>query len=255
MAFENVGENLSKKMGPFPVWVWGVLIGGAFVLWYWVSQRDLGSGESPASEDNGTVPAPSGDFSTVPVMPPADGVQDENTNLEWSIQALNSVTGTGTSLLAAQTAISKYLNGERLSTAEQVIINKVLEKIGAPPEGVTTPDLQPSTSTEVNWNTTTSIGARTVSRFGRTVVVNTATRWVSDKGHTSPPQGTVEISLDGGMTTRTPTINGRAVRPVVLGRNVKAFEDKVTVVTARFIPKTGGKAKPSSASPHTIRIS
>src|SRR3546814_1450584 len=65
MAFEDLGENMGKKMGPFPVWVWGVLIGGAFVVWYWVSQRDAGQSalaDSVEDSETGTVPTPSGDF-------------------------------------------------------------------------------------------------------------------------------------------------------------------------------------------------
>lgn len=258
MAFEDVGSNMTKKMGPFPVWVWGVLIGGAFVVWYWVSQRDLGSGEGPVSEDSelGTVAPPSGDFSTVPVMPPSDGEVDDHTNLEWSIQALNAVTGTGVSLIAAQTAISKYLNGERLSSTEVTIIDKVLKKIGPPPEGVSTPDIPTPTPkpTESN-NTTTTVSGATTRRFGQSTVIYIATKWSVQAGHSGNPGGSVSLYIDDVKRATLPLINGKAIYVITPFKGMGSTKDKRWVVRATYVPSKTSGAKSSVSNLHLISLS
>lgn len=258
MAFENVGENLTQKMGPFPVWVWGVLIGGAFVVWYWVAQRDLGSGELP-TEDTGTdtVATPSGDFATVPVMPPSDGVQDEATNLEWSVQALNAVTGTGTSLIAAQAAISKYLNGDKLTNAEAGIINKVLQKIGPPPEGVSTPDLPtptPEKPTTTN-DTSTVVSGATTRRFGQSTVIYIQTKWSQQSGHTGNPGGSVTVYIDDARRATLPLINGRAIYVITPFKGMGSTKDKRWVVRATYVPSKTSGAKSSVSNLHLITLS
>lgn len=256
MAFENVSEGIGKKLGPFPVWVWGVLIGGAFVIWYWVAQRDIGSGSSADETETGTVAPPSGDFSTVPVIPGEAPIVDEHTNLEWSVQALNSVTGTGTSLIAAQTAISKYLNGQRLTSAEGAIINTILSKIGPPPEGVSTPDVAapaPTPGTK-NWSTKTTVTSYRGTWFGNPLVITAKVDWVDRTGHVFKPRGFVEIALDGSMARRYRLLNGVAVRTITVSRNINQFKDKVIVITAKFLPNKGTSEKASSASPWTVRI-
>lgn len=259
MAFEDVGSNLTKKMGPFPVWVWGVLIGGAFVIWYWVSQRDLGSGELPTEDTEvGTVAPPSGDFDTVPVMPPSDGVQDEATNLEWSVQALNSVTGTGVSLIAAQTAISKYLNGEKLTSAEAAIIDKVLGKIGPPPEGVSTPDIpkppkpkpeEPATS----FDTVTTLSGAKTRRFGQSLVLTVNVRWRVKGTRITNPSGRVVFSVDGVKRGTVPLVNGTGIFVITPFKGMSSTADKRWITQAQFLPV--GTAKGSSSNPHLVTLS
>jgi len=256
MAMEDVGGNLTKKMGPFPVWVWGVLIGGAFVVWYWVSQRDAGSSavaDSVAEGDLTTEAPPSGDFSTVPVMPPSDGVVDEATNLEWSIQAVNALTGTGTSLLAAQSAISKYLNSETLSSAERTIIDRILTKIGPPPEGVYTPTPPPAEAEPTN-ATTTTLTAPTTRKFGQAASIRVKTRWVTQTGHVGNPSGTVTFYVDGAKRSAVPLINGEAVYVTVPVKGWDSTADKKWIITARFTPLPGSKAVGSQATPHVITL-
>lgn len=256
--FENFGEKLTQKAGPFPVWVWGLILGGAFVAWYWMSGQGLATSTGTPDEGELTTEAPpSGDFSTVPVMPPSDGVQDESTNLEWSVQALNNVPA-GTSLIAAQTAISKYLNGQTLTSAEGAIINAILGKIGPPPEGVSTPDVTPAPGTTpkpaTNWNTKTTISAYKNTWFGNAYVITVRVSWVSGTGHTFAPRGFVETAIDGALVKRTRLLNGVAVRTLIVNKNAAQFKDKAFVVTAKFLPNTGTSEKASAATPHTARI-
>lgn len=257
MAFENVGENLTQKMGPFPVWVWGVLIGGAFVIWYWVSQRDAGqSALADSVEETGTVAPPSGDFGTVPIMPPSDGVVDDHTNLEWSAQAVIAATGTGTSLIAAQAAISKYLNSEKLSASETAIMNAIIKKIGPPPEGVYVPSPDPEkpkpTPVVETKDTVTTLGAPTVRKFGQAATLRAAVRWRVKGKRVLNPSGRVVFTIDEKKVADVPLINGGAVYIAMPTRGWDSTKDKKWVVTARYVP---GNGNVSSASPHVISLS
>lgn len=253
MAFDDLGENMTKKMGPFPVWVWGVLIGGAFVLWYWVSQRDAGSSALADTVEEGTVATPSGDFSTVPVMPASDDVVDENTNLEWSIQALNAITGTGTSLLAAQTAISKYLNSEKLSAADQAIIEKVLRLVGPPPEGVSTPDLTPVPDTPAASNdTVTTLSGPTSRRFRQSLVLTANVRWRVKGTRFTNPSGRMEFIIDGEKRGTVPVVNGTAIYVTTPFKGMESTKDNRWIARARFLP--AGTAKASDSDQHVVTI-
>lgn len=259
MALDDIGGNMGKKMGPFPVWVWGVLIGGAFVIWYWVSQRGTGTVTTEEGDTTGTVATPSGDFSTVPVLPSTgDGVQDEATNAEWLIQAANAVSATGISYVSAQTALMKFLNGGTLSIQEQQIVDKARQLVGPPPEGTAgipevTPD--PNADKSVKWETKTTITAASKTAFGRSLVAKYKVAWVDPYGHTAPPTGPLVTTIDGGLSKTFPLVNGSAVRVIVIGKNVDAFKDKVAVLGARYTPKEGWQSKGSAATPVTVRIS
>lgn len=259
MAFEELGDNMTKKAGPLPVWAWGVLIGGAFVLWYWFRQGSSVSTETAEDGSTGTVATPSGDFSVVPVLPEGgNDVQDEHTNAEWLAQASNAVANSGVSYVAAQTALMKFLNGGTLSVQEQAIVDKARQLVGPPPEGTmgipeVTPD--PDADKSVNWATKTTISVSSKTKFGRSLVAKYKVSWVDSYGHTAPPIGPVETTIDGGLKRTYPLVNGQAVRVMIIGKNVDAFKDKVAVLGAAYRPKEGWKTQGSSATPVTVRIS
>lgn len=259
--FENFGEKLTQKMGPFPVWVWGVLVGGAFVAWYWFTNAGQPVDEEGTDgTDVGQVLAPSGDFSTVPVVPgPEEAVNDQATNAEWLVQALNAARSLpGVSILAAQTALEKYLSNTPLSAAEGAIVEKVLREVGPPPESVGAPSVSPSPTTpkptDRNWATKTTVSSYKSTWFGNTLVIRAKVSWVNSAGHTFQPRGFVEIALDGAMAKRYRLLNGTAIRTVVIGRKVKQFQDKTVVITAKFLPNTGTSEKPSTATPWPVTI-
>lgn len=258
MAFEGVTEGATKKLGPFPVWVWGVLIGGAFVIWYWVSQRDIGSGSSSAGEDTvGTVAPPSGDFSTVPVIPGEAPIVDQNTNAEWLIQAGTAAGTLGISFVTAQTALMKYLNGQTLTDAERVMIDRIIAKVGPAPEGVASPpDVTPAPSTPttptVTQDTKTTVSGATTRRFGQALVIYVKVRWTSQSGHTGNPSGRVSVYIDDVRRALVPLINGDAIYIITPFKSMASAKDGKWVVRARYWPK--GQAKGSESNLHVISI-
>lgn len=250
----DFAERMTQKMGPFPVWVWGLFIGGAFVIWYWVSQRDAGqSALADSVEETGTVAPPSGDFGTVPVMPPSDGEVDDHTNLEWSAQAVIAATGTGTSLIAAQAAISKYLNSEKLSASETAIMNMILKKIGPPPEGVYVPTPTPETpkpTPEVETkDTVTSLDVPSSRAFNQAATIKVSVRWRNKGKRILNPSGRVVITIDGKKSAELPLVNGNAIYVAMPKHGWDSTKDKRWIVGARYVPGNGNL---SSADPRVI---
>lgn len=140
-----IEEKLTAKAGPFPVWVWGVVLGLLILAMVWWSRHKSGSAAPadgstvtpidalPNVSGSGLSPA-SGDTSTG-----SDSAAGSpwDTNQLWEARAIAALSGAGVSPLTAQVALEKYLNGQGLTTAEQQIINSVLQKQGAPPNGLT----------------------------------------------------------------------------------------------------------------------
>lgn len=249
----DIGNTLQSKMGPFPVWVWGVLLGGAFVAFYWFSNRGSVTTDETTTD---TVATPSGDFSTVPVLPSGDGgVQDESTNAEWLMQAVQAVANAGVSSVTAQTALMKYLNGDPLTASETQIVDRALSKVGLPPEGVMgTPQPTTPTTPEASNATTTTINAPTTRKIGQSATIRVTTKWNVQSGHTGQPTGTATFYVDGKKSATVPLINGQAVYIGTPQRGWDSTKDKKWVITARFNPMPGSKAAKSEASPHVITL-
>lgn len=255
----DFGERLRAKVGPLPVWAWGLIAGGLFTVWYWVSQRDTGTASgSDTGTEEGTVETPSGDFSTVPIVPPGDAVEDENTNQEWLIQALNKASEAGVSFVTAQVALSKYLNGQTLTATEESIVNRVIGLVGPPPEGTfgvpeVVPDTPAPTTPTQDFSTTTSLSVASSARYGGSLPVRVSVKWNQRSGKSSPTPTGYAVFTVGKKTYRKRLIAGQSV--AVFG--VKKGDDRLTgnrlVISARFEPPASAtKTKGSSAPPKTV---
>ncbi len=131
--------QLTRKVGPLPVWGWGLAVGGGLLAASYMRARAGGGG---GAEDPGVAPATAtaagvgnlGDTGTATVTPAVTPYRATN-NDEWRTLASELILGThlGYSGLAVDTALSKYLSGEPLSIAEQAIVNLAIRLAGSPP--------------------------------------------------------------------------------------------------------------------------
>lgn len=257
--FENFGENLTKKLGPFPVWVWGVLIGGVVIAWYWYSGFGIagppdGGGDPEFTNDQ--LP-PSGDFSERVVVPESDSGVDQATNQEWLSQALNAASSGGGSLLEIRTALQKFLSGEPLSPSEQAHVDRALAAVGQPPEGTAgLSDLEESTE-RGEWNpaTTTVIKSPNGVRAGTPLLLRVHVRWADAQGRAVNPGGVVHIAFQGKHWRTVNLTNGSAVVPFFVQRRRK--REKL-VFTARYPGNNSGsssrRATGSAASPTATTV-
>jgi hypothetical protein len=138
--------DMGKQIGPLPLGAWiAVVAGGLGIAWYTKSKNAA----TPVAQDNtGGVPgvgvgAPA-DWtpitSTTPTSPAGP-----TTNEEWATLAINWLIAQGYPPNVADSAIRKYIAGEKLSVQEYTLVGLALIAKGSPPstlppsQGDTTP--------------------------------------------------------------------------------------------------------------------
>lgn len=157
-------DNLTTKLGPFPVWVWGGLAGGAIVGVRAITGRSK-SGDVPASTSTttsgpATTDAPpasvaatsseAGSFMAAGTYVPPSSASDTYSpgtadptsstaypadNDEWSRQAITLVVSKNTSLTYVEVteAIRAYLDGRAVTEQQSAIVELALRAAGTPP--------------------------------------------------------------------------------------------------------------------------
>lgn len=159
---EQVGNVLTRKVGPLPVVAWA---GIAVVVWYVVRKKTAtpaatttavaGSGNEPGTEgtdpagNTGLIDPATGYVYGTPEDLAALGQQNESstgssggtsttqtytTNAAWEDAAINYLVGLGTDPVEANSAIAAYLTSQTLTTTQQAEVNEAIQALGAPPQ-------------------------------------------------------------------------------------------------------------------------
>lgn len=175
MAEDNV---LTQDIGPLPAYAWGGAIAAGLALSWWLRRR---GGDSPAPENAASVGLPpsgaaplAGGGSTVRRHEdePAD-------NREWRRLAFDELVAAGVGTVAADQALSRYLNGDVLTAGQAAIIEQALQLAGMPPRGAPpvrledappgaapTPDPDPDPGVDPGDDPEAPSGPATVVAFG-----------------------------------------------------------------------------------------
>lgn len=164
---EDFASMATRKIGPFPVWVYVVLLGGAY--WYLKRKQSASSAAAAGANAAGSA-ATTPNYGTDPAgntgyIDPSSGyvqgssedlasLAQSNTgssssgqysdNNAWGQAAINYLTSLGDDATAANGAIEAYLASQSLTTAQQAMVNLAIQKLGAPPQPPA-----PSTTTTV----------------------------------------------------------------------------------------------------------
>lgn len=124
---------LSRKVGPFSIGVWALLIGSGLVAGTYLRSRRQATPapatDAPTPEPTGTVPQRDG---AAGVLPATTG---PTTNLEWSRKAISALIAMGQDPATVQSALAKWLNSTPLTAQERAIVSLALSVCGPPPEG------------------------------------------------------------------------------------------------------------------------
>ena len=161
----GIEETLTHgKIGGVPVWGVGVGLAGVFVAFQWwrgrnsAVTRDPGAAVefpegdiAPEGAAYGLPPGPIGDwlsqnptFAGYPVGYSLGGLPSAITNGQWARLVTDELLSQGADPTLVSNALTKYLSGQSLTASEQAVINKALQILGTPPEGIlpinTTPD-------------------------------------------------------------------------------------------------------------------
>lgn len=157
---ENVSTGLKGHIGPVPIWVIALGVGGTAAAGYYIYARRSGAagGSSTATAADtattsgvvadGTIPdSSSGDTSystggysgssdSLPVDSGNPVNPSTSTNSAWLSKAVTAVAGsTSMSRSEISAGLTKYINGEPITVAQKGYVDKALMLIGLPPEG------------------------------------------------------------------------------------------------------------------------
>ena len=151
-VMDKAGELLSKKYGPLPFGAWLAIIGvGAFVARKYVASNkaakavasDEGyvvdsSGNKLASAYTGTsgggTPFGTGVITSAAAQQGSVTSPTEVNNRGWLKRAADKLQSAGMwNPLDVQSALTKYITGEGLSSKEQAIVNQAITMEGQPP--------------------------------------------------------------------------------------------------------------------------
>lgn len=142
------------RIGRVPVWLAGIILAGAIVLFFWWRNRRINQSlrdqaaveayyEYPYDESSGVYTDPItsylGENPTHPAYPigiSPKGMPGPITNEQWARMASDYLLGKGNDPILVQNALRKYLDGQPLTAAEQAIISLALQQVGSPPEGI-----------------------------------------------------------------------------------------------------------------------
>ena len=140
------GNPLAREVAGRPVWQWGALaaagvgLGLVFTRFTGKKNTEPGATVDQAAGTSGNLPGiASARLASVTQVPGYDDTTTgPRTNAAWAIDASRRVAQTlGADPFAVEQALSKYLVGRDVTSAERSIISEAIRLVGPPPEGST----------------------------------------------------------------------------------------------------------------------
>lgn len=126
--------DFSEKLGPLPVWGWGLIGGGVVIVGVYLLNRGGNDGGTvrPATIDaSGYQTAGiNGGSASIDTTTPYDN------NVLWLTRASKQVAGSlSKSPADVYAALKKWLFGQEITTEEKTWVDTALGQLGSPPEG------------------------------------------------------------------------------------------------------------------------
>jgi len=140
----------TNKIGPFPGYVWLLImlvVGGAFIWW---RRRNGGGSSILTGASGGTGDAAMTGDTLDPIaqsLPNVGGIGAGTVNTangqsgasdfaSWSKLVADALVAQGSNPSDVANALSAYASGSTLNSTQQAIINKAIQQFGSPPSGV-----------------------------------------------------------------------------------------------------------------------
>lgn len=233
---EGLKDFATRKVGPFPVWLYAVLFVGA---WYYLERRKSASssaaaastttGSSTTSSNYGTDPAGNtGEINpetgyvygsaedTAALQQQSSSTSTTTTyadNNAWGQAAINYLVGLGDDATVANAAIEAYLGSQQLTTSQQAMVNSAIQRLGAPPQPptptTTTPVVAPpGGATTYATNPPTGLTVSSTSGSSITLKWNAATNATGYTVTVTPSSGGSSSAHTVTVTTPLATISG-----------------------------------------------
>lgn len=220
-AADDVREAFEGKRGKI------LLVGGALAIVGYVAYTRWNG--TPAAADPNEQTAVEGDATRVPQSQPPVGNDSQTgtvnarptSNPDWVSQGTDVLVGRGAPAAAANSALSKALEGSQLTAQEMSWVSQVIAVLGSPPDG-----MPPINSAPPTGGGGGAGGKKPATPTGLRLAVNTPTRtmvsWVAvptAKGYTIQFAGRT-------LTASGPNANFTGLRPGGgYGITVRAFNN------------------------------
>ena len=280
-AGKGASELLTKKLGPLPVWVWGI----AAVAIFWYLQKGKGTTATATQTDpagnTGTIDPATGyvygssedqaalgsSTSTSTGSSDSSGsttAGQYQDNDAWANAAINYLVSIGVDATAANAAIEQYLASQNLTTDQQADVNLAIQRLGAPPSPPTpgtpsSPIVTPPGGTVYATNpptglTVTSVSSTTVglkwnsTTNARSYTVSHGTTSAASDGSTTVSSPATSTSV-GGLKPNTLYYFKVQAQPAQAG----AASATTTKTTAKATTSTGGGSTSSAPLAVTVK--
>jgi hypothetical protein len=153
-------STVKEKLGPLPIWVWGVLVGGGILgVMYVINARNANAetAQNASTSSGGDLYAGINDNTVANNI--AAGLENESyeTNDSWINKAVRFLATQGYSESEALLTLQNFLGGLPIVGSNgRAQIDLVLGRFGTPPDGVAgiptyVPDAPVSTKTVSKW--------------------------------------------------------------------------------------------------------
>lgn len=275
-AAGGAASVFTRKLGPLPVWAWGVAVAAVYLL---VVKRKgaagtVGGSTDPAgnsgaidpatgyvygsSQDTSALGAQSsaGSSGTVSGSGGSTIAGQYATNDQWQRAAINFLVGLGIDPTEANNAIGTFLASQPLTSAQQADVNIAIQSLGAPPTppqpgNSSGPIAQPSPGTTYATNPVTGLSTTNLTSNAVTVVWSKST---NAQGYT--------VNYSGGSSGST-TVSGTAGSATLGGLkagsqytvSVQATPAKSGDPSASTSFTTPGSSSTSGSGAKTITVS
>jgi hypothetical protein len=135
---DNIKERLTAKLGPLPVWAWGLIAAVLAFIAYLYYQRS-GSANSSTEIDPDSIPSIDGSGYQTAGIKGGTGTltsDEPDTNQKWLNRASKAVADSiGVSASEVYNALSKWLQGQNYTEREKTFIDRAINLAMLPPEG------------------------------------------------------------------------------------------------------------------------
>lgn len=141
-----LSERMTARLGPLPVWAWGVIVGGLVVAYLYFARWREGASTAPTEtagtassldkwaagylgQGGGVVPVPEADSEDAPAT--GSGA----TNWAWLAQGVRIGQTLGFTPTEIQGALQAYLDGGTTNERGKTIVDAIVSQLGVPPDG------------------------------------------------------------------------------------------------------------------------
>lgn len=161
------GVDFKGKIGPFPAYVWGIIVAAMGLALYFWSKR----GSSSTAQDSSTVTLDPNGYQTAGITggsASSNSIVSGDNNQAWLSRAAKAVADTySLSPTDTYAALQLWLSGQDITKAQKDIVDKAIRIEGNPPESVqgTSTVLNPPDTTTPPTGTPTTAGASFVTFY------------------------------------------------------------------------------------------